>query len=301
MNPAENSFPRQRRAPFRDWSPRIHYAQFQRLPPGQLTERRIFDFELLYVSQGEAATIMNGQRHILNAGQLIFLPSGVHHQNEVVSKPNARLLGIHFDFFDELDIQTEADMIVNESNIQQHRFAHEAVADSFQPLSLHPVYTPTLACVQLMEQLVHEFTMRPLGYELVCKALMLNILSHLLRLQQSRSRFLASQHDGKLQELIERIERFPSEAWTNTLIAEHMNLSVDHTAKLFKQLVGLPPNEFIQSIRHRESRRLLRETDLSIERISEQVGYSGIHYFSRLFRKHEGISAMEYRKLSKVL
>lgn len=301
MESVHTGFLRQRKAPFKEWSPSIHYAQFQRMPPGPLAERRLYDFELLYVSQGEAATTMHGQCYSLTAGQLIFLPSGVFHQNEAVSKPDTRFLGIHFDFFDELDIQTEADMIVNEAQVQPDRFAHEAITDEFQPLSQHPVYTPTLECVQLMEQVVHEFTMRPIGYELTCKALMLNILSHLLRLQHARSRSLASQHDGRLLELIEQIERNPAEPWSNALIAERLNLSIDHAAKLFKQLVGLPPNEFVHTVRHLEARRLLRETNLAIERIAEQVGYSGIHYFSRLFRKAEGISATEYRKLSKVL
>ncbi|RIX47270.1 helix-turn-helix domain-containing protein [Paenibacillus nanensis] len=301
MHSFENEFPIQRKAPFKEWSPSIHYAQFQRMPTGSLAERRIYDFELLYVGQGEAATTMRGQRYTLTAGQLIFLPSGVLHRNEAVSRPDTRFLGIHFDFFDELDIQTEADMIVNEAQVQAERFAYEAVSEDFQPLSQDPVYTPTLECVQLMEQLVHEFTMRPIGYELACKALMLNILSHLLRLQHARSRSLASQHDGKLLELIENIERNPEEPWSNAIIANRLNLSIDHAAKLFKQLVGLPPNEFVHTVRHREARRLLRETDLPIERIAERTGYSSIHYFSRLFRRAEGISATEYRKLSKVL
>lgn len=301
MESFSSEFPRQRKAPFKEWSPSIHYAQFQRMPTGPLAERRIYDFELLYVSQGEAVTTLQGQRFTLSAGQLIFLPSGVFHQNEAVSKPDTRYLGIHFDFFGELDILTESDIIVNEAQVQPERFVYEAIAEGFQPLSQHPVYTPTLECVQLMEQLVHEFTMRPSGYELACKALMLNILLHLLRLQYARSRSLASQHDGRLLELIEQIERSPAQPWSNALIAERLNLSTDHAAKLFKHLVGLPPNEFVHTVRHREARRLLRETDWPVERISEQVGYSGIHYFSRLFRKAEGISATEYRKLSKVL
>ncbi|REK71651.1 helix-turn-helix transcriptional regulator [Paenibacillus paeoniae] len=301
MEANQISYPLRRHATIKEWSPRIHYAQFQRLPTGPLPERRIYDFELLYVSQGEAATTMLGQRHHLSAGQLIVLPAGVFHQNEAISSPDTRFLGIHFDFFDELDILTEADMIVSEDHVQYHRFAHEAVTDGFQPLSQEPVYTPTLACVQLMEQLVQEFTLRPIGYELACKALMLNILTHLLRLQPLRSRSLATPYSGKLMEIIEEMERQPDAPWSNAIIAERMNLSLDHAAKLFKGMAGLPPNEFLHNVRHREARRLLRETDLSVEQISEQLGYSGIHYFSRLFRKHEGISATAYRKLSRVL
>lgn len=294
-------YPLQRQAPFREWSPRIHYAQFQRMATGSLAERRIYDFELLYVCQGEAVTHMNAQRYNITAGQLIFLPSGVFHKNEVVSRPNARFLGIHFDFFDELDIHTEADMIVNELAIQVDKFASEAYTDASPPLSSTPIYTPSLVCVQFMEQLVQEFTMRRLGYELVCKALMLNILTHLLRSPTSRALSHANQHGSKLLELMEQIETTPSFPWTNVAIAEKLNLSVDHTAKLFKQIAGMPPSEFVQSIRHREARKLLRESVLTIESIGEQVGYPDIHYFSRIFRRHEGISATEYRKLSKIL
>lgn len=301
MEKSESHYPLKRISAFREWSPSVHYAQLQLMPTGALPQRRLYDFELLYVCQGEAATTMNGQRYKIEAGQLIFLPSGVYHQNEAVSWPNTRFLGIHFDFFNELHIQTEADMVVNEAAVQPHKFTYEACAEGFEPLSSMAIYTPPLVCVQLMEQLVHEFTMRPLGYELVCKSLMMNILAHLLRSPLANALSHTSVHGGRLTEIISQIEASPSHPWTNAAIAEKMNMSIDHTAKLFKQAAGMPPSEFVQSIRHREARRLLRESDMSIETIGDVVGYSDIHYFSRIFSRHEGISPRSYRKLSKVL
>jgi AraC-like DNA-binding protein len=302
MVAANFTYPLQRHAPAREWSPRIHYAQLQHMPKGVLVERRLYNFELLYVIQGEAATRMYGNRYTFTAGQLIYLPSGILHQNEVLSSPDARFMGIHFDYFDELDIQTEADMIVNEAIIQTNKFGEEAYTDTFSPLSsLHPVFTPSLNCVQLMEQLVKEFTIRPLGYELVCKGLMLHILTHLLRSPITQSLAHTSQHGLKLKEIMKQIDDDPASLWTNATIAEKLDLSIDYTAKLFKQLSGMPPSEFVQFIRHREARRLLRESDLSIEIIGQQIGYPDIHYFSRVFRRHEGISATEYRKISKIL
>jgi len=301
MPPQQNGYPLKRIANYGEWSPSVHYAQFQSLPPGKLAKRRLYDFELLYVSQGEAATYMHDQRYALTAGQLIVLPSGIHHQNEVVSSPEARFIGIHFDFFNELTIQTEADMVVNEENVQAHKFAAEACAEGMKPLSSTPIYTPSPYAVQLMEQLVHEFTMRPPGYELACKALMLQLLTQLLRSSWVSAPRHASVHDDKLLEIMKQIETSPGEKWTNTGMAKQLNLSVDHMAKLFRQVAGMPPNEYIQSIRLREARRLLRETDDSIEMVGARSGYPDIHYFSRLFTKHEGISPREYRKLSRML
>jgi AraC-like DNA-binding protein len=155
--------------------------------------------------------------------------------------------------------------------------------------------------VQLMEQLVYEFTLRLPGYELICKSLISSILTQLLRNQFSHAHAHNTQHGERIVQLIDEIATTPQLPWTNAFIASKLNLSIDHTARLFKQIAGLPPSEFIQGIRHREARRLLRETDLLIEQIGESVGYPDIHHFSRIFRKHEGISATEYRKLSKVL
>ena len=98
-----------------------------------------------------------------------------------------------------------------------------------------------------------------------------------------------SPHEAKLIELMAQIEKAPAKDWSNKVIAEHLMLSADHTAKLFKRLAGMPPSEFVQSVRHREARRLLRESDISIEMVGEGVGYPDIHYFSRIFRRLEGL------------
>lgn len=153
----------------------------------------------------------------------------------------------------------------------------------------------------MMERVVDEFTLRPAGYELVCKGLMLDILIQLLRSRPARTLADSSPHDAKLYELIAQMEQAPAEDWSNKVIAERLMLSLDHAAKLFKQLTGMPPSEYVQSIRHREARRLLRESDLSIEMVGAHVGYADIHYFSRIFRRLEGITATEYRKLSRIL
>ncbi|MFD2115735.1 helix-turn-helix domain-containing protein [Paenibacillus yanchengensis] len=297
----ELQYPMQKVVPFRDWIPNVHYASFQFLMPQRLPPRRLYDFELLYVYQGEAVTTIWGRDHAIQAGQLLFLPAGVKHQNAAVATDGNRFLGIHFDFFHELDIHTEADMIVNEEQVNIHGFAVEAVSDQFPPLTSQLIYTPPLACVQLMEQLESEFSMRLPGYELVCRSLMMQILAYLLRLTLSKSVQHTSHHDQRMLQIIKQIEQQPSDAWTNHSIAKAMSLSIDHTARLFKHLTGMAPNTYIRTIRHREARRLLRETALPIEKISQQVGFASLHYFSRSFRQHEGISPTDYRKLSQIL
>ena len=42
---------------------------------------------------------------------------------------------------------------------------------------------------------------------------------------------------------------------------------------------------------------LLETTDYNVTEISAIIGYDNPLYFSRLFKKHKGVSPSEYRKL----
>lgn len=295
--------PIRRSLPLQNWSPGIHYAQYQTLESCTFPERRLYDFEMIYVVRGTLMTEMRGETHVVNEGKLIFLPSGVTHRNQVLAPEasTARLLGIHFDFDGKLKIATEADMVTYEREEAPDRFAEEAVLSMFAPLSEQAVYDCSTECLLWMDRLVEEFTMRPDGYELVCRGLMLNILVYLLRAGTAKWRAGTSLHADRIKRLIERMEREPASDWTGQRIAKELRVNEDYASKLFRQVAGMPPGQLLKAIRHREARKLLRETDWSIEVVGERVGYPDLHYFSRVFSSNEGISPREYRKMSRIL
>ena len=286
--------------PFKDWSPSIHYAQTQTLIRGKLERRRLYDCELLYVSEGIATTEVNNNCYHLQEGDLIFLAPGIYHQNEIASE-KASFIGIHFCFLDDFEILNEDDMVVNESHVLEHKFTQEAVSSPFAALSIDPVYKPTTTCIQLLSDLVHEFNNRAPGYELICKGFMLQILTLLLRTQFTKRLEEKSVHSVSIRKIIQDIQHRPEHNWHNKELAKRMNVHEDYMAKLFKLFVGMKPSEYIGVTRHHLARQLLRESNLSIEKIGEKVGYADPHYFSRIFSKQEGMSPREYRKLSRIL
>lgn len=64
----------------------------------------------------------------------------------------------------------------------------------------------------------------------------------------------------------------------------------------FKRLYGATVLDYINGLRIKEAKRLLCEQELSITRISEQLGFNSIHYFCRLFKKETGKPPTEYIK-----
>jgi AraC-like DNA-binding protein len=63
-----------------------------------------------------------------------------------------------------------------------------------------------------------------------------------------------------------------------------------------KNLTGKSPLEMIQDYRMKKAASCLKEGKLSIAETACKSGYSDPGYFSRTFRKHFGMSPMEYMK-----
>lgn len=66
--------------------------------------------------------------------------------------------------------------------------------------------------------------------------------------------------------------------------------------QLFKNEYGTTVLNYVNSLRIREAKRLLRENVLSVTEISEQLGFASIHYFCRVFKKSTGDTPKEYIK-----
>ena len=64
----------------------------------------------------------------------------------------------------------------------------------------------------------------------------------------------------------------------------------------FKEEYGITILNYIDNLKIKDAKKLLREQKLSITQISEKLGFSSIHYFCRHFKKHTGVSPSEYVK-----
>lgn len=54
---------------------------------------------------------------------------------------------------------------------------------------------------------------------------------------------------------------------------------------------------YLQQVRTTHAKRMLRFTDKRVEEISLEYGIGELNYFSRVFKKPEGVSPSKYRKL----
>ena len=80
-------------------------------------------------------------------------------------------------------------------------------------------------------------------------------------------------------------------------LANQFFINKFYLTKIFKETYGTTINNYLISKRITQSKQLLRFTVMTVEQIADTVGMKDANYFSRMFRKVEGISPSEYRKL----
>lgn len=80
-------------------------------------------------------------------------------------------------------------------------------------------------------------------------------------------------------------------------LAEKLNIQKNYLSKLMKKELGYSFIEYLTKIRIEKAKELLKEDmeNLKMYQVSDKVGYQSQHYFSRIFRKIEGISPLDYK------
>lgn len=80
------------------------------------------------------------------------------------------------------------------------------------------------------------------------------------------------------------------------MLSENFKLSESYISNLIKKVTGRGFGEHLLEIRIKEAQKLLSQTNYSIEKIAEMVGYQDYFYFTKVYKKATGITPTAYRK-----
>lgn len=79
-------------------------------------------------------------------------------------------------------------------------------------------------------------------------------------------------------------------------ISKNINVSKSVLYRRFHTCFNCTVSEYINTRRVEKSIELLSRTDLSIEEISQKVGFASASYYSKIFKKEKGVSPLNYKK-----
>lgn len=78
-------------------------------------------------------------------------------------------------------------------------------------------------------------------------------------------------------------------------IAASAHLSPSRAIHIFKEAFGLPPYQYYLAQRLELAQSMLLYTSLSIQEVSDRLGFSDYHHFSNFFKKACGVSPVKFR------
>jgi AraC-like DNA-binding protein len=105
----------------------------------------------------------------------------------------------------------------------------------------------------------------------------------------------ANNRPEELNRLLIHVERGYNLAPSIADLAAIIGRSRSHVLKLFRRYMGMSAKSYIISRQFREARELLLSTTLPVSEVGDKVGLSDPYHFSKLFRRHVGLSPRDFR------
>lgn len=97
-------------------------------------------------------------------------------------------------------------------------------------------------------------------------------------------------HDNRLLELKRHITNNLDQDLSLKSLADYIGLSTSHLSSEFKRQFDCSPVDFVIKQRLEHAKYLLSNHMLRVNQIAQRVGYNDVFHFSRIFKKHFGVS-----------
>lgn len=153
---------------------------------------------------------------------------------------------------------------------------------------------------RMLSSLAAEYSLEPADPIDNC----LNSLSSLQAHMTARLKAITDAAAAQQQQMAESLsgsvwdkvyELYHDENCCSQMIAEQLGMSPSYLNRQFRAAAGMSINDAIQHVRIDKVCKLLRQSDLPVEQIARQAGYSNTKYFFVLFKKFTGKTPSQFR------
>ncbi|MCW3790295.1 AraC family transcriptional regulator [Paenibacillus sp. LS1] len=171
------------------------------------------------------------------------------------------------------------------SDLDESSFSH-------QHFELSTGQSPRL--IELITRLWHVYNQRGGMSKFQTEMLFRDVLNEALICVDHRQN--SNESDALFERVSTHIHENYDQSLTVTSLAELYNVNRNRISYVFRRHAGMGPADYILKYRINMAQQMLSASDASVQHIAETVGIADPFYFSRVFKKQNGISPTEYRQ-----
>jgi len=244
--------------------------------------------EFLYFIKGEAVIQCNSVEFEAKAGDLIVINSNELHQGHCTSE------------------SAEYYCIIIDTALFQNRFQDICETKYINPMFQNRILfnNKIESCDEAGKYIIEfakEYYSQKIGYEMVLKANIYQLLTLLLRnhvqlVLTPREYEVRMNNLKRFNKVLEYIEENYNEKITLNHLCSIVNLSRFHFCRIFKDMTGKSVGQYTNSLRINKAETLLKEGEMNITEIAMNCGFNDINYFSRVFKKNRNMAPSQLLK-----
>lgn len=261
--------------------------------------------ELALICKGTCRHFMQGQEAVLIPGDLILISPHQSHAYQIMGRHECFNLQFYADRLGE-----RWDELITDPALQPGEGAHapdrlhairltaeQAEATEQDVLHLEPAQAQHIE--GLLGTMLREQEEGAPGYHYVLRA-MLELVFVTIRRAQRRQDTALQENPSHHRELVAQamgyMEAHLCEEIHFDALAEAAHLSAGHFRKVFKQVSGLTPVEYLNRLRIVKSLAYLQAEGLSVSEAAARVGVTDANYYTRLFKRVIGYSPRYFKR-----
>lgn len=250
-------------------------------------------WELVYVDYGAIDAIVDGVGCSLSAGQVIFHQPTESHSHIGNGHDAGNVVVVSFSCDSPLMAFFNRKIFTLQKNSQKvlSLFLTEATNALGQ------------ICRDYSDTSPLDFSRAPLGSAQLMQGYLTEFLFSLIRNSNiSAVTPLEATHDTRQQaesSLVNSIIYFIQDNLDKppslSLLCTQFSVGRTYLSRIFKEATGNSPVNYWIHAKMKEAKKLIREENLNITQISETLGFTSIHHFTRMFKRTTGLSPTAYK------
>lgn len=239
--------------------------------------RTIRHHELIFITAGKGHIVIRNKKYKFKAGALLYICPNVQYSLESEGVEHLGCFTVHFSYA-AVEYKGDKWDIIRSTNML--------------PLDPVQVLKDYYQVNYIFKNLVESWFAKLPGYEFITRTLLAQLLIEIYNnIKKNNQNYSTSL---KVEKIIEYMRGNVDTRVTIADLSELVKISPTYLSAIFKETTGYSVIKFFNKIKIDKAKELIIEGDKKIKEVAQILGFTDEFYFSRIFKKIEGISPLEF-------